>query len=362
MALTLLIGLLGMAFPAFAAQMTFLPVTVDFPQMLIKTKIVSLATVTIDVHSFEVCDNGTPVSGVHVQRATARQSLTLLLDRSSSLENVIGEVRRSAAGFVSALPTDVKTSLISFAGDIDMAQDFTFDKSLILHAIHQVRAWGGTALYDAACLAIEQLHIHSDPRDLKTLVLFTDGRDETPVGRKQMSIKDFPEVLRLAKQYSIRIIPVALGTEIDEEKLKEMAKLTGGFFLHAPTVKELFGVYQKLAQRMKMEHIFNIGFLSPHPIKDGSRHRVKILTRLEGQSFDREVEYFAPLDPKHLDKVPAEPRPLDIAMPQLPPTASVVASLAMPVPATPAVSLPIVPQALETSILRDPVFPRPKGK
>jgi VWFA-related protein len=306
------------------ATLTVTPVSVDFPIVTLRLKVPSPKPLSLEPSQVRLTDNNLAVAEASVSGSTARQWLVLLLDRSSSLENVIAEVRKSAKTFVAALPQDLRIAVITFASDIDINQDFTQNRRDLEKSIDSIRSWGGTVLYDASFLACEQLYYQSDPRDLRTLVLFTDGRDETPVGRRRMSTRTFEEVLTLAERKKIRIVTVGLGDEIDENILKGMASSTGGFYLHAPNPKELYGVYRQISQRMRQERHFTVSFVSPQPMKDGGPHHVKLELQLPWGLETTVTHFDAPLDPR-VARLRARKETLDISMPEFPAPAPVSA-------------------------------------
>ncbi|MBF0498814.1 MAG: VWA domain-containing protein [Candidatus Riflebacteria bacterium] len=286
---------------SLSGRVTVTPLTVDFPLMSLRIKILATAPIEITSGTFNIIEDDIPISNIIIASAVPRQGLVLLLDRSSSLENSISDIRRSAALFLESLPSDVKTSVISFASDVEINQDFTTVKKELTHAVETIRAWGGTSLYDALYLGIEMLYANTDPRDLRTIVLFTDGKDETPVGNRQMSTRNLSEVITAARKRNVRIISVGMGSLIDEKVLLELTRETHGWYLFAPTSKDLAGLYQKIVQRMRQERHFTVSYLTPNPKKDASKHKIRFSCRFGGNGRDIDLEYEAPLDKYHVD-------------------------------------------------------------
>lgn len=292
----ILLTLLGSPLQAqFLASPSFMAISVDFPQIQVRAKLVASTPLPITPQTVSITENGQSVGEVSVATSTARQVLLLVLDRSSSLEGVMAQVKKSAAQFVAAIPEGIKISVISFASDIEFNQEFTTDRAALAHSIETIRPWGGTMLYDAAYVAIESLYANSDPRDLRTLVLFTDGRDETPVTREQLSTHNLSDVLALAQKKMVRIISVGMGELIDAEILKKMARETRGLYLFAPKPAALFGIYQKIARRLELERHYNLAYLTPDPNRDGKPREVRIELKLPGGSETAVASYAAPL-------------------------------------------------------------------
>ena len=270
-------------------------VSVDYPQIRLRVKILASSSADIGRDDFELWENDQLVPLNVVASRTPRQSMILLLDRSSSIAPSVRDIKLSAARFLMALPRKAKIGVISFASDVEINQRFTTNRKDLLKAIRGIRPWGGTALYDALYLSCEQLYSDSDPSDLRTLVVFTDGKDETPALRKRMSIKTLKEVLAIATRNNIRIIAVGMGTEIDRQKLKQLARATNGWYQYAPSAKELFGIYSRIAQRLKQEQHFRLGYLTPVQRNSGTKVKVKLLCRSTEPPQQLSTEYEVPI-------------------------------------------------------------------
>lgn len=262
------------------ASATCQALSLDFPQMVVRLKLLASEAITVKGDTFQMWEDDSPIASYSVATSKPRQFLILLLDRSSSLERMIRDIKESAASFIKALPDDVKLSLISFASDVEIHTDFTCDKRVLYHELKGIRPWGGTTLYDGIYLACERLYADSAPQDLRTLVVFTDGRDETPALRQRMSIRTLEDDLKLAGRHNIRIITVGMGEEIDREVLKTLAATTNGWSLFAPTPNELYGVYSLIAESLRLERHFSLSYLSPNPDRDGSKRIVKVQATL----------------------------------------------------------------------------------
>ena len=274
---------------------TFHAQTVDFPLISLRLKLSSPTPLSLTPDTVRLSEDGSDIPAWSIASATPRQIMTFLLDRSSSLELSISDVRRSAQEFLKSLPDWLKIEVISFASDTEINQQFTTDRKELEHALDGIRAWGGTALYDSIFLACDRLHSNSDPRDFRTLVLFTDGRDETPVGHRQMSIKNLDEVLAYARKRNVRIVAIGMGQLIDKSVLQQLARETGGWYRYAPTAKDLFGIFEKISARMKNERHYQISYQTPNPQRDNTSRQVKANFTLPGFSDTLATEYIAPL-------------------------------------------------------------------
>lgn len=220
--------------------------------------------------------------------------MTLVIDRSSSIEPAMNQVKQAAASFVQSMIHDVSIAIVSFGSDVDFSHKFSQDLKSLTDAINNIKPWGGTALYDAIYTACDDIQNSAGRNDLKTVVCLTDGHDSTPNGKKPLSIKTPEEVCRFATDKGIRIITVGLGNDIDVQVLKNFAKSTGGWYLQTTSPESLAKLYEALSRRMKLEKYYRLSYTTPKPEADGSRRIVEITSRLKGTESQGEGHYNAP--------------------------------------------------------------------
>lgn len=104
-------------------------------------------------------------------------NLVLMLDTSPSTRFKLDEIHDAAIAFVNQLQADDRVMVISFDDKIRVLSDFTNDRYRLRDAILQARTGGGTKLYDAVDMVINQ-KLGNLPGK-KAIVLFTDGVDTT---------------------------------------------------------------------------------------------------------------------------------------------------------------------------------------
>ena len=83
-------------------------------------------------------------------------SVVLMLDTSGSTRFRIEEIQDAAITFVNQLRSDDRVMVVSFDEQIQVLADFTSDRSRLRDAIRQTHTGGGTKLYDAVDLVINQ--------------------------------------------------------------------------------------------------------------------------------------------------------------------------------------------------------------
>ena len=117
-------------------------------------------------------------------------TIALCVDASASVRLKLGFEKEVATDFLFDVmrPTD-KALLLEFDTGVTLLHDFTSNPNALLAEIDNLRAGGGTSLYDAIYLVSEQKMLQEYGR--KTILVLSDGSDLT-------SVHTFDETLRMA--------------------------------------------------------------------------------------------------------------------------------------------------------------------
>lgn len=282
--------------------------SIDFPKIRVMMRVYTPDATELTFDAFKLNERKDLISTFTVELVRKEPYVALLLDRSSSMETVVGTVKESAAAFVKGMNGPVRISLITFASDVDLVTEFTREQDVLLTGITKMRPWGGTALFDALYQSCEQLRSAAQIDDRKTIVLLTDGRDESPQGKPGFSTHKADDVIAHARKNNIRVICVALGTNIDETFLKQIAGETKGALLRAPSADKLAGIFQAISARMMFERRYKISYTTPSPLRDGTRRELTVASGLKGQKDQGTGFYVAPTDPVRAEAGPGKTR------------------------------------------------------
>ncbi|HPT47812.1 MAG TPA: VWA domain-containing protein [Candidatus Rifleibacterium sp.] len=289
----LIVGLTSVAGNDFSSAVLHVN-SAGFPKIGVVMKVFNKEPVEMKADNFVISEDGTAISSFAIASQKNRHYMVLVLDRSSSIEPAMNDVKRAATSFVQTMVTDVSMSVLSFGSDIDFTHSFSEDPASLIEAINKLRPWGGTALYDALYSACEELQNQAGRADLKTVVCLTDGRDSTPNGQTPMSTHKPEEVNKLAVEKGIRLITVGLGNDIDSNVLKGFASATGGWYLQTTTPEELAKIYDALGRRMKLERYYQLDYQTPKPARDGTKRNIEISSSLKGLADQGKGNYIAP--------------------------------------------------------------------
>ena len=213
-----------------------------------------------------------------VDRSSSMQALDFKIDgehvdRLTAIKSVAGKFilgDEELEGRFSDL-----VGLITFAGFADGVTPPTLDHGFLTSSLNNsqivnVRSEDGTAIGDATALAVEKLNALDENRDEKVkskiMILLTDG--ENTAGELEPVA-----AAELAQTMGIKIYTIGIGTKgqapipfvdafgrrrvqmmpvnIDEETLREIAKVTEGKYFRATDTDSLTAIYEEIDQLEK---------------------------------------------------------------------------------------------------------------
>ena len=166
-------------------------------------------------------------------------SVALAMDYSGSLGEDIYISEDAAKVFVRQMSRNDEAAIIKFTGKVNVFQEFTGDTTLLMESLSRPtdnREY--TAVFDAIYKAVE-LTRERTGHSRKAVVAYTDGRDNYSSHR-------IDDVIAFAKEDSIPVFTIGLGSSINEVNLRRIANETGGVYLHAETVDELAEIYRTI--------------------------------------------------------------------------------------------------------------------
>lgn len=179
-------------------------------------------------------------------------------------------LKKVAAEFIKGRPND-RIGLVEYAGESYTKTPITSDKSIVLKSLKSIEyntiIEGGTAIGMGLATSVNRLK-DSKAKE-KVIILLTDGVNNS-------GFIDPTIASELASEYGIKTYTIGLGTngtamtpvgilpngnfqyaraqvEIDEELLKDIAKVTGGKYFRATNNKKLEEIYNEINKLEKTE-------------------------------------------------------------------------------------------------------------
>ena len=256
---------------------------------------------------FRIWEDGVEQEVAFFQSVDKPFSVVLMLDTSPSTQFRLEDIQDSAIDFINQLRADDKVMVVSFHGSIKILSEFTTDRSRLRNAIYRAKTGGGTRLYDAVDMVINQQLSRVSGR--KAIVLFTDGVDTTSERADyQSTIMDAQELdaLIYPVQYdtsgdmnSVNLPPAdifgqilggifgggrrrARGTsrgeyEIANQYLLELANSTGGREYRADTLRNMSYAFANVAEELRRQ--YSIGYYPKRSPQAGQRRYIKVRAR-----------------------------------------------------------------------------------
>ena len=207
------------------------------------------------------------------QDSNAPISLTILLDVSGSMAvlDKYQESREALRTLVTSLlgPKDEVSLLIFADGEVEVASEFSTDKSHFLSVLGKTEAYGQTALNDAVAVSPE--FAKKGKNEKRALLLITDG-----IENDSQSTPD--QALDIARRVDVPIFIIGYKIPLSDQSLKgqkrapdltaggivatldKFSQATGGkaYFLEQP--QELSGTLRGI--RGELSHQYIIGYTS----------------------------------------------------------------------------------------------------
>ena len=227
---------------------------------------------------------------------TAELHLGALFDISGSMDADIHLARTAAIRFLDALQDARDYTLVEFDTQVRVARYTQSEFSRLIERIRSRKAEGRmTALWDATGVYLDGA---ADQEGRKILVLYTDGGDNG-------SSITFTDLLDLLKASDVTVHAIgflenqsARDRMEQQGRLRRIAEITGGQAFFPISVKDLDGVYAKIAAEIDAQ--YSMGYVSSSAKTDGAWRKVEIRVvrpDLKGVKVRTRQGYFAPLKP-----------------------------------------------------------------
>jgi Ca-activated chloride channel family protein len=194
--------------------------------------------------------------------------LVTAIDVSSSMTNVLPDVRRHATTFLAQLRPDDQVTLLGFNENIITLARRSTDQAARARAIDRLRPWGGTALYDVIIHALGVLGRQSGRR---SLVVFSDGED-------QSSRANATSVIQRAEASDATIYMIGQGRSLKaaslQQLMRRLATGSGGRAFFTDQQTKLESIFQEIIEDLR--HQYLLSYPAPDNARDGKLHRIRV--------------------------------------------------------------------------------------
>jgi Ca-activated chloride channel family protein len=206
-----------------------------------------------------------------------RATVVLVIDVSLSMEATDVEPTRlkaaqdAATQFARNMTPGINLGLISFAGTATVLVNPTTDRNGVIKAIENLKLAQSTATGEGIFAALQSVESFSsvvggaDGPPPARIVLMSDGKQTVP--EDLYAARGGYTAAQAAKQAGVPISSISFGTthgsvtiddkpqpvSVDDESLREIARLSGGDFYKAASAEELKKVYADLGEQIGYE-------------------------------------------------------------------------------------------------------------
>ena len=207
-----------------------------------------------------------------------RATVMLVIDVSLSMEATdvrpsrLAAAQAAATSFVENMTPGVNLGLISFAGTATVLVSPTTDRDGVARAIENLELTESTATGEALFAAMQAIQgfasvvTGADGPPPARIVLMTDGKQTVP-NIDPEDPRGAYVAARAAKDRGIPVSTISFGTEegvvtingrnmnvpVDDDAMREIARLSGGEFHKAASAEELRRVYATLGEQIGYE-------------------------------------------------------------------------------------------------------------
>ncbi len=214
-------------------------------------------------------------------------TIALLVDTSASVRDKLEFEKTTAAEFLNEVlrPEKDLALLIEFNSEVNLVQDFTQNRDVLIRALKTLKAGNNTALYDAIYLAAEEKLKGEIGR--KVMVVITDGDDIASKVKKE-------DALAAAQKNDVVIYGIGVQGEVTNFGiLKNFAKETGGaFFSPRAKFQEIQAAFQSIGREIQGQ--YSLGYVSTNKKKDGTFRKIDLRCRTRAATLKVRKGYYAP--------------------------------------------------------------------
>jgi Ca-activated chloride channel homolog len=230
---------------------------------------------------FEVFEEKKPQSILEfIAESNLPLRLGILIDTSNSIRDRFKFQQEAAVEFVNSVirPKEDRAIVVSFDNQVELRSDLTGDVEKLGNTIRDMRAGGGTALFDAIYYACKDKLMQDQPlfKFRRAMVILSDGDDTQSVMTREQAIE-------MALKADVVIYTISTNiTKIEgdgDRVLKHLSERTGGMTFFPFKASDLTQSFENIANELRSQ--YNILY-RPEPIKtDGQWHPVQI--RVKGR-------------------------------------------------------------------------------
>jgi Ca-activated chloride channel family protein len=229
--------------------------------------------------SFRVYEDGKLQTVSHFASEDVPVTAGLVIDTSGSMRAKRPEVLTAALALIGASNPSDEIFVVHFSDSVSLGLPdkvpFTGDIVQLRSALWRGAAEGRTALNDAVVLSLK--HLEQGRRDRRTLILVSDGGDNSSVHKAD-------EVMRMVLESPATIYTIGIFDESDPESnpalLRRLAGISGGESFLKVQLDAVMGICRQIASDIRTR--YTIGYSPVRSGDRGSLRKIKVTASTPG--------------------------------------------------------------------------------
>jgi VWFA-related protein len=223
--------------------------------------------------NFLVYEDGKLQTVSHFANEDVPVTAGLVIDTSGSMRTKHAEVVTAALAFIGASNRSDEIFVVHFSDHVSLGlpvnTPFTDDLDQLRAALWRGTPQGRTALNDAIVLALK--HLEQGRRDRRTLVLVSDGGDNS-------SVHVADDVMRKVLESRATIYTIGIIDESEPERnpalLRRIAQVSGGEAYFPQQLSEVIGISLQIASDIRTR--YTIGYVPVRSSERGSLRKIVV--------------------------------------------------------------------------------------
>lgn len=218
----------------------------------------------------------------------------ILIDTSNSVRDRLHFEQEAAIDFLNETlrPGKDLAFVVGFDVEPQLIQDYTDDEEKLSEAVHNLRAGGGTGLFDAIFFSSKQKMLYFPPPEpylRRVMVVISDGLDNQSEHTRE-------EALAMAQHAEVVIYAISTnrsGISIKGDKvLTRLAQETGGKVFFPFSATDLAQNFQEIARELRSQ--YSLAYVSTNTAHDGTFRNISIFPHEKDYHVRAKSGYFAP--------------------------------------------------------------------
>ena len=244
---------------------------------------------------FRVIDDRKPAVEIRSFRSETDLPLQvgLLVDASNSVRDRFKFEQEAAIEFLNSMirPKSDKAFVVGFDATPEVTQDFTDNTEFLSHGVRELRAGGGTAMYDALYYACRDKLLKQEQTGpvRRAIILLSDGEDN-------LSHVTREEAIEMAERAEVIVYTISTnisGMKAKGDKvLERIAEATGGRAFFPFQIRDVSDAFLSIQDELRSQYA--MAYKPADFAADGRYRTIEILAQEKSLKVRTRKGYYAP--------------------------------------------------------------------